>query len=157
MLYIKSSDLIDLTTETLYLLTSLCLLPYLFQTQAAAILLLEFNFFFFFKIPRHFLIISLYFTPICALQLLYIHAICMAEILYNGAHIYIYICKMAFTFPAVCTVDTAVVGIVSIYQTHSWLWGWGGRVRLERPRWTVYKLKLWEKKLWVIRKNFHMM
>ena len=49
MLYIKSSDLIDLTTETLYLLTSLCLLPYLFQTQAAAILLLEFNFFFFLR------------------------------------------------------------------------------------------------------------
>lgn len=44
----KSSDLIDLTTETLYLLTSLCLLPYLSQTQAATILLLEFNYFFFF-------------------------------------------------------------------------------------------------------------
>ena len=45
---------------------------------------IEFNFFFFFKIPHHFLIISLYFTPISALQVLYIHSICMAEILYSG-------------------------------------------------------------------------
>lgn len=90
MLYIKSSDLIDLTTETLYLLTNLCLLPYFSQTQAATILLLKSStIFFFLKIPRHFLIISLCFTPICALQVLYIHAICMAEILYNGVCIYI--------------------------------------------------------------------
>lgn len=45
------------TTETLYLLTSLCLLPYLSQTQAATILLLEFNYFFF-----RFHAISNYFT-----------------------------------------------------------------------------------------------
>lgn len=52
----------------------------------------------------------------------------MAEILYNG--VCVCVCIVAFTFPAVCTVDTAVVGSVRIYQTHSWLWGWRGRVKV---------------------------
>lgn len=44
---------------------------------------------------------------------------------------YIMVCHGP-TLPAVFTLVTAVVGVVSIYQAHPWLWGWGGRAEAEK-------------------------
>lgn len=66
---------------------------------------------------------------------------------------YIAVCYCTYLPSSVFTVVMAMVGVVGIYQIRHWLWGWEQESRLQRPCCTVYKGKLWEKKLWVSRKT----
>lgn len=134
MPHIKSSGLIHLITESLHPFTS----PHPSQSlDSVSVSSTSCRF-----------LIPLHFTTIYVLGFLYIYYyIYKVEILCNGWLLH-------FIFPA-------------LFSLLSWLWwellaitkhttdcgGGEQESRLERPRWTMYKLKLWEKKLWVSRKT----
>ena len=124
MLYIRSSDLIYLKTESLYLFTNLCPLPPSPRRwQPPFYCFFEFNYFFLrlHVIPNYFTTFYYHLCSLLSLCLFYLYGRNIDTIEWFAT---------ACTFPAVCTVVTAVVGVLSIYQTHHWLWVGGGRVKV---------------------------